>query len=90
VYSRHEAKREARILTATWIVLVSLTVGSFWLADPSTRASGAAGWVIGFATLKSHVIAGVFMEMRRGPLVWAAVMSGFLIAEAALIIVVLP
>jgi hypothetical protein len=87
--SSGETKREARTLTATWALLVSLTLGSFWLADPSAPISNATGWILGIATLKSHVIAGVFMEMRRGPRVWAAVMSGFLIAEVALVIMIL-
>ena len=88
--SSDETKREARTLTATWAVLISLTFGSFWLADPSASISSTAVWILGLATLKSHIIAGVFMEMRRGPLVWAVAMSGFLIAEAALIITLLP
>jgi hypothetical protein len=46
--------------------------------------------LLGFAALKSHLIAGVFMEMRRGPLAWAAVMSGFLLAETGLILAILP
>ena len=82
--------RERRELGVTWLLLVSLTLGSFWVADTSTRSSGAATWVLGFATLKSHAIAGIFMEMRRGPIVWALAMSGFLLAEAALILAILP
>lgn len=84
-------KRHARALLATWFALLALTLGSFWLADPSApRAAGTTVWLLGFALLKSHLIAGVFMEMRRGPLAWAAVMSGFLLAEAALVVAILP
>jgi hypothetical protein len=85
-----ETKHEARNLTVTWAVLISLTLGSFWLADPSATISNSTVWIVGFATLKSHAIAAVFMEMRRGPLVWAAVMSGFLITEAAIVIMLIP
>lgn len=85
-----ETKRDARTLFVTWVVLVSLTLGSFWLSDSSAvTASGTIVWVLGFAALKSHLIIGVFMEMRRGPLAWVAMMSGFLLAEAALIVTIL-
>jgi len=84
-----EEKKDARVLGATWIVLVGLTLGSFWLAR-SSPTTGAAAWVLGVAALKGHLIAGIFMEMRRGPRVWAAAMSLFLLAEAAVIFLVLP
>ena len=88
-----KSKREARALLATWLVLVAFTLGSFWLADagaaPNSTA-GTVGWVLGFAALKSNLIAVVFMEMRHGPRVWAFAMSGFLLAEAALLFAILP
>ncbi|MBW2316602.1 MAG: hypothetical protein JRH10_20760 [Deltaproteobacteria bacterium] len=52
--------------------------------------SGATAWVLGFAALKSLLITSVFVEMRHGPLAWAIVMGGFLLAEAALILTILP
>ena len=87
-----EEKREARVLLVTWVALIASTVGSFWLADAgaaSTSRAGTVGWVLGFAALKSLLIAAVFMEMHRGPRVWAFVMSGFLLAEAALLVAIL-
>ncbi len=84
------AKREARILTLTWVALVSLTLGSFWVADSNAPSSGATAWLLAIAALKSHIIAGIFMEMRWAPLASAAAMSGFLLAEAALIVAILP
>jgi len=90
VASSADKTREARTLGVTWAVLVSLTLGSFWVADSSSVSSAATVWVLGFAALKSHVIAGVFMEMRRGPRAWAIAMSAFLLAEAALIVAILP
>ena len=84
------AKREARTLTLTWVALVSLTLGSFWLADSNAPSSGATAWLLAIAVLKSHIIAGIFMEMRWAPLASAAAMSGFLLAEAALVAAILP
>lgn len=80
-----------RILVFTWLLLMTLTVGSYALSDPGrAAAAGATPWLLAFALLKSHLIAGVYMEMRHGPRVWLVLMSGFLIAEATLIWVVLP
>jgi len=85
-------KRHARVLLVTWLGLISLTVGSFWLADAGVGPlpiAATAGGVLGLAVLKSHLIAGVYMEMGKGPRVWAFAMSGFLLAEAALVFVIL-
>lgn len=89
---RGETKRHARVLLVTWLGLVALTVGSFWLADAGARPipiAATAGGVLGLAVLKSHLIAGVYMEMGRGPRLWALGMSGFLLAEAALVFAIL-
>jgi len=83
-------RRQARALWVAWIGLVSLTLGSFWLADAHTPGAATAAWVLAFAAAKGHVIAGVFMDMQRGPVVAAAAMSCFLLAEAALLFAILP
>jgi cytochrome c oxidase subunit IV len=90
VASSRETKRDARTLLVTWLLLFALTLGSFWLASSNRPGAETTAWLLGFAALKSHLIAGVFMEMRRGPLAWAAVMSGFLLAETGLILAILP
>ncbi|MGH0034201.1 MAG: cytochrome C oxidase subunit IV family protein [Myxococcota bacterium] len=87
--SSGNAKRDARGLLVTWVVLVSLTVGSFRLSGSEASTFEVTAWILGFATLKGHLIGGVFMEMRRAPRVWATAMSGFLVAEAALIAIIL-
>lgn len=87
-----ERRRHARTLLISWLGLVALTVGSFLLSEAgadSAVVAAAAGGVLGLAVLKSHVIAGVYMEMWRGPRLWAFVMSGFLLAEAALVLAIL-
>lgn len=89
--STERTKRDERVLLATWFVLVSLTVASFWLSDGQSASSArAVVWLLGIATLKSHLIAVIFMEMRTAPVAWAVVMSGFLVAEAALVVAILP
>ncbi len=85
--SRPHSRREARLLLAIWLLLLALTTGSFWIADLRVAPGAAtAGLVLAIATLKAHLVAGVFMEMLRGPRAWAAVMSGFLVAQAALLV----
>ena len=84
-------KWDSTVLVTTWIILVALTVGSSWLSDSSEiTASLATKLTLSAALLKGHLITGVFMEMRRGPLVWAIVMSGFLIVQSILLITILP
>jgi heme/copper-type cytochrome/quinol oxidase subunit 4 len=84
-------RRHARILVATWVTLIGFTIGSFWVSDASAIAPGfTTAWLLAFAVVKSHLIAGIFMEMNRGPVAWAVLMSGFLLFEAALIGVILP
>jgi hypothetical protein len=85
-----ESKRDARTLLATWLLLMALTLGSFWLARSNVSNAEATAGLLGAAVLKSLLIASIYMEMRRGPVVWAAVMSGFLLGEAGLILVILP
>jgi hypothetical protein len=85
-----ETKRDRRILIATWAVLMALTLGSLRIAEAvAVRESESTLWLLAFATLKGHLIAAIFMEMRCAPRVWAVVMSGFLIAEAALVFAIL-
>ena len=91
--SSREKKREARVLLATWVALIASTIGSFLLADAGASpdsGAGIAGWVLGFAALKSLLIGAVFMEMRHGPRAWGFVMFLFLLAEAALLAAILP
>ena len=94
--SKDKTTHDARVLFLTWIGLVCLTLGSFWLASSSMAAATATTTaattvgLLGLAAMKGLLIVSVFMEMRHGPLVWAAAMGGFLLAEAALIVAILP
>lgn len=90
VEAKPGTRREARLLLVTWSVLVALTLGGYRLADPGAAPDvQTSTWLLAFATVKGHLIAGVFMEMRHGPWIWAAVMSLFLVAESALVASVL-
>lgn len=84
------APATSRILIVSWIILLGSTGGSFWISDVDrgSTASTALG-VLGLATLKAHLVAGVFMEMVHAPRVWAFVMSGFLLMLGASLIALL-
>ena len=85
--SHPQEQRHARALIVVWLVLMALTIGSFWLADVQALPSAAtATWVLGIAVLKGHLVAGAFMELAHAPRVWALAMSAFLVALAALLV----
>ena len=82
--TRSDHRRNApRLLFATWVFLLALTAGSFWIADVDSAAGSAtAAVVLGIAALKAHLIAGLFMEMLQAPRAWAIAMSVFLVSLA--------
>ena len=81
--TRSDHRRNARLLFATWVFLLALTAGSFWIADVgSAVGSATAAVVLGIAAMKAHLIAGVFMEMLQAPRAWAIAMSVFLVSMA--------
>ena len=85
--SQPTSRRAAGVLLVIWLILMALTIGSFWFADVGGAGRAAtAAFVLGIAALKGHLVAGVFMEMIHAPRAWAIVMSAFLVAQAALII----
>jgi cytochrome c oxidase subunit IV len=89
VTPRSDHRRDARLLFATWVFLLALTAGSFWVADVDSAAGTAtASVVLGIAALKAHLIAGVFMEMLQAPRAWAIVMSVFLISLAGSLVAI--
>ena len=77
--SKSLATMKLRILTLAWIVLLGLTAGSFWIAEGAGDSKSSTAFaVLGFATLKAHLVAGLFMEMIHAPRIWAVAMSAFL------------
>lgn len=69
----------------TWLILLLATGASFGL-----RADGFAGLAVGVATLaiayvKGRLVILDFMELRHAPLVWRAVVEGWLLVVSAVI-----
>ncbi|MCX2929222.1 cytochrome C oxidase subunit IV family protein [Mycobacterium sp. CVI_P3] len=61
-----------RTITWTWLVLVAITVGSWWLAPAHTRGVASASVavtcvVLGLALVKARLIIRNFMEVRTAP-----------------------
>ena len=61
-----------RTITWTWLVLVAITIGSWWLAPAHSRGVASASFavtcvVLGLAVIKSRLIIRNFMEVRSAP-----------------------
>ncbi|WP_280367386.1 cytochrome C oxidase subunit IV family protein [Nocardia wallacei] len=67
-----ETPSAARAITAVWIVLVLVTIGTWWLA-PGHTSGAAVGSVpitvvvLALAVVKSRLIVRYFMEVRAAP-----------------------
>ena len=62
----------ARTITWTWLVLVAITVGSWWLAPAHSRGVASASVavtcvVLALALVKARLIIRNFMEVRAAP-----------------------
>jgi hypothetical protein len=61
-----------RMITWTWLILVAITVGSWWLAPAHSRGAASASVavtcvVLGLALIKARLIIRNFMEVRTAP-----------------------
>jgi hypothetical protein len=61
-----------RTITRTWLVLVAITLGSWWLAPAHSRGVASASIavtcvVLGLAVIKARLIIRTFMEVRNAP-----------------------
>lgn len=61
-----------RTITWTWLVLVAITLGSWWLAPAHSRDAASASIavtcvVLGLALIKARLIIRNFMEVRSAP-----------------------
>jgi heme/copper-type cytochrome/quinol oxidase subunit 4 len=59
-----------RRTTVVWLVLVGLTVASFWVGTGHLPAGGtqsSAAAVVGAAFVKAHLVGRHFMEVRDAP-----------------------
>lgn len=82
----------ARALTWTWVVLVAITVGSWWLApahftDTVQPSTGVTALVLVLTFVKSRLIMQRFMEVRDAPRwlrlgtdIWLTVLLGTVFA----------
>ena len=61
-----------RTITWTWLVLMAITLGSWWLAPAHARGVASASVavtcvVLGLAVIKARLIIRNFMEVRSAP-----------------------
>lgn len=63
----------AKLVTATWLLLMLITLLGWWLGDHSTAASSLLlkqVAIIALAIIKMYIVAAVFMEIMHAPLFW--------------------
>ncbi len=83
-------KSSLRTLSLAWVILLGLTAGSFLISDRGNGSMSATALaVIGLATLKAHLVAGLFMELIQAPRIWTVAMSAFLLLLGGSLIVLL-
>jgi hypothetical protein len=61
-----------RTITWTWLVLVAITLGSWWLAPAHSRGVASASVIVtrvvlALAVIKARLIIRNFMEVRTAP-----------------------
>ena len=87
---------EERTMTWTWLVLMAITVGTWWLAPAHSHGVASASVavtcvVLGLAAVKARLIIRQFMEVRTAP-AWLKVATdawlGVLIAAVLVIYLV--
>lgn len=71
--------------TLAWLILLALTGLSAGLAE--TRLSGAAVLVpvLLAILIKGRIVIDAFMGLRRAPLLWRAIVLGWLVAVVGLV-----
>ncbi len=74
-------------LHRTLVILVFATAAAFWM-----RSDGLVGLAIGASTLaiaylKGRLVVLDYMELRHAPLVWRALLEGWLVLVSALLLI---
>ncbi|MEZ0338947.1 cytochrome C oxidase subunit IV family protein [Mycobacterium sp. pV006] len=72
VFTRDRGPTTQRAITWAWVVLVAITIGSWWLApahftetvEPSTPITAL---VLALTVIKSRLVMQYFMEVRTAP-----------------------
>ncbi len=83
------SRRAQRRIDIVWGVLVVATLVTFWLGEGGLAArSGMAAVLVmfGLAFIKGLMVILDFMELRHAPLLWRALMIGWLVLIVVLIV----
>ena len=74
-----------RTLTAIWLLLLLLTLVTFAIGEMHLAGPAVVSFVVAMTLLKSQLVASWFMGLRRAPLLFRAIMTGYLVVVAAFI-----
>ncbi len=76
-----------RALTVIWLLLVALTLMTFAVGEMQLAGPAAVSFVLAMTLLKSQLVASWFMGLRRAPILFRAIMTGYLVVVTAFIII---
>lgn len=93
VFARDRGPTTQRAITRAWVVLVAITIGSWWLApahftetvDPSTPITAL---VLALTVIKSRLVMQYFMEVRSAPRWLRRATDGWLAGLVAVVFVI--
>ncbi|MDD5330814.1 MAG: cytochrome C oxidase subunit IV family protein [Sulfuricella sp.] len=77
--------RFVRPCTLIWLALVTLTGVTYTIGDAGLGGRNVMLLVLAITLLKSQMIAGYFMGLRKTSLLWRAIMGGYLIVVGGMI-----
>jgi caa(3)-type oxidase subunit IV len=73
--------------TIIWLVLVILTIVTFYIGEVGVSGKGAMIAVLAITMVKSQLVANYLMGLRRVSMLWRGIMLGYFIIVGSLIAV---
>ncbi|SCZ58166.1 cytochrome C oxidase subunit IV family protein [Thiohalomonas denitrificans] len=74
-----------RAFTVIWVLLLVLTLMTFAIGEMQLAGPAAVSFVLAMTLLKSQLVASWFMGLRRAPILFRAIMTGYLVVVTAFI-----
>jgi cytochrome c oxidase subunit IV len=71
--------------TVIWLVLVALTLMTFSLGEAGMSGPSVMLTLLIITMIKSQMVANYFMGLRKGRLLWRAIMFGYFVIVGSLI-----
>lgn len=79
------ASTSVHTYTAVWLLLLLLTLVTLAVGEMQLGGLSVAVFVLAMTLVKGQLVASWFMGLRRAPLLWQVVMTGYLVVVVAAI-----